>query len=163
MVFLYTLGIRIYFILVKIASPFNPKAKQWLNGRKDLFNRLEAAVGIGNRIAWFHCASLGEFEQGRPVIEAFKERNPDFKILITFFSPSGYEVRKNNTVADVTVYLPLDTKKNAQHFLKLVHPDLVFFIMYEFWPNYLYQLKKEGLKTYLISGILRGGMSFTAL
>ena len=160
MVFLYTLGIRIYFILVKIASPFNPKAKQWLNGRKDLFNRLEAAVGIGNRIAWFHCASLGEFEQGRPVIEAFKERNPDFKILITFFSPSGYEVRKNYSGADFIFYLPLDTWNNARRFVRIVNPEVVFFVKYEFWYFMLNRLRQEEIKTYLISTIFRPNQIF---
>jgi len=160
MVFLYTLGIRLYFILVKIASPFNPKAKQWVNGRKNLFSRVEAAIGSGNRIAWFHCASLGEFEQGRPVVEAFKKQHPDFKILITFFSPSGYEVRKNYSGADFIFYLPLDTWNNARRFVKLVNPEVVFFVKYEFWYFMLNRLKQEGVKTYLISTIFRPDQLF---
>lgn len=160
MVFLYTLGIRLYFILVKIASPFNPKAKQWVKGRKNLFSRVEAAIGSGNRIAWFHCASLGEFEQGRPVIEAFKKQHPDFKILITFFSPSGYEVRKNYSGADFIFYLPLDTWNNARRFVTLVNPEVVFFVKYEFWYFMLNRLKQEGVKTYLISTIFRPDQLF---
>lgn len=160
MVFLYTLGIRLYFILVKIASPFNPKAKQWVKGRKNLFSRVEAAIGNGSRIAWFHCASLGEFEQGRPVIEAFKKQHPDFKILITFFSPSGFEVRKNYSGADFIFYLPLDTWNNARKFVKLVNPEVVFFVKYEFWYFMLNRLKQEGVKTYLISTIFRPDQLF---
>jgi 3-deoxy-D-manno-octulosonic-acid transferase len=121
---------------------------------------LEQKIKPTDKTIWFHAASLGEYEQGLPVIEKIKEQFPLHKIVVTFFSPSGYEVRKNNTVADVTVYLPLDTKKNAQQFLKLVHPDLVFFIKYEYWPNYLAELKKRNTKTYLISGILRKNQLF---
>ncbi|SDC97191.1 3-deoxy-D-manno-octulosonic acid transferase [Williamwhitmania taraxaci] len=160
MVFLYTLGIRLYLILVRIASPFNPKAKQWVDGRKNLFSRLEAAIGTGNRIAWFHCASLGEFEQGRPVIEEFKQQYPDIKILVTFFSPSGYEVRKNYAGADFIFYLPIDTWRNARKFVRLVNPEVVFFVKYEFWYFMLNRLKQEGIKTYLISAIFRPDQLF---
>ena len=141
--------------LLKITAIFSPKMKLFVEGRKDVFLTLQQKINQSDQTIWFHAASLGEYEQGLPVIEAVKKQFPSHKIILTFFSPSGYEVRKNNSVADVTVYLPLDTKKNADDFLELVHPDLVFFIKYEYWPNYLAGLKKRNTKTYLISGILR--------
>lgn len=155
MLFLYNLIVQIAGFLLKIATLFSPKIKLFVEGRKIVFPILEQKIKPSDKTIWFHAASLGEYEQGLPVIEKIKEKFPLHKIVVTFFSPSGYEVRKNNTVVDVTVYLPLDTKKNAQEFLKLVHPDLVFFIKYEYWPNYLNELKKQNTPTYLISGILR--------
>lgn len=146
--------------LLKIMALFSPKMKLFVDGRKVVFPVLEQKIKPTDKTIWFHAASLGEYEQGLPVIEKIKEQFPSHKIVLTFFSPSGYEVRKNNTVADVTVYLPLDTQKNAKQFLKLVHPDLVFFIKYEYWPNYLAELKKSNTKTYLISGILRKNQLF---
>lgn len=146
--------------LLEIIAFFSPKTKLFVEGRKVVFLVLEQKIKPTDKTIWFHAASLGEYEQGLPVIEKIKEQFPVHKIVLTFFSPSGYEVRKNNTVADVTVYLPLDTKKNAQQFLKLVHPDLVFFIKYEYWPNYLAELKKLNIKTYLVSGILRKNQLF---
>lgn len=146
--------------LLKIMALFSPKMKLFMDGRKVVFTILEQKIKPTDKTIWFHAASLGEYEQGLPVIEKIKEQFPKHKIVVTFFSPSGYEVRKNNTVADVTVYLPLDTKKNAQQFLQLVHPDLVFFIKYEYWPNYLFELKKSNTKTYLVSGILRPNQLF---
>ena len=146
--------------LLKIAAFFSPKMKLFVEGRKPVFTILEQKIKPADKTIWFHAASLGEYEQGLPVIEKIKEQFPSHKIILTFFSPSGYEVRKNNTVADITVYLPLDTKKNASQFLKLIHPDLVFFIKYEYWPNYLSELKKRNTKTYLISGILRKNQLF---
>jgi 3-deoxy-D-manno-octulosonic-acid transferase len=153
--FLYNLAIQFTQLLVKIIALFSPKMKLFVDGRKDVFSILEQKIKPQDQTIWFHAASLGEYEQGLPVIEKIKEKYPNRKIIITFFSPSGYEVRKNNTVADVTVYLPLDTPKNAKQFLKLVHPELVFFIKYEFWINYLDQLQKQNIPTYLISGIFR--------
>ena len=126
-----------------------------MDGRKPVFEILQTKINPNDKTIWFHAASLGEYEQGLPVIEKIKEKFPHHKIVITFFSPSGYEVRKNNAVADVTVYLPLDTKKNAKDFLSLVQPEMVFFIKYEYWPNYLNELRKLETPTYLISGILR--------
>ena len=160
MLFLYNLIVQIAGFLLKIIALFNPKMKLFVDGRKLVFPILEQKIKPTDKTIWFHAASLGEYEQGLPVIEKIKEAFPLHKIIVTFFSPSGYEVRKNNTVADVTIYLPLDTKKNAQQFLKLVHPDLVFFIKYEYWPNYLAELKKLQTKTYLISGILRENQLF---
>jgi len=153
--FLYNLAIQFTQFLVKIIALFSPKMKLFVNGRKNVFSILEEKIKPQDQTIWFHAASLGEYEQGLPVIEKIKEKYPSHKIVVSFFSPSGYEVRKNNTVADVTVYLPLDTPKNAKRFLKLVHPELVFFIKYEFWINYLDQLRKQNIPTYLISGIFR--------
>ncbi len=146
--------------LLEIIAFFSPKMKLFVEGRKIVFLVLEQKIKPIDKTIWFHAASLGEYEQGLPVIEKVKEQFPAHKIVLTFFSPSGYEVRKNNTVADVTVHLPLDTKKNAKQFLKLVNPDLVFFIKYEYWPNYLAELKKLNIKTYLVSGILRKNQLF---
>lgn len=160
MLSLYNLIVHFAGFLLKIMALFSPKMKLFVDGRKVVFLVLEQKIKATDKTIWFHAASLGEYEQGLPVIEKMKEQFPLHKIVVTFFSPSGYEVRKNNTVADVTVYLPLDTKKNAQQFLKLVHPDLVFFIKYEYWPNYLFELKKSNTKTYLISGILRQNQLF---
>ncbi|CAM3893343.1 3-deoxy-D-manno-octulosonic acid transferase [Flavobacterium sinopsychrotolerans] len=160
MLSLYNLIVHFAGFLLKIMALFSPKMKLFVDGRKVVFPVLEQKIKAIDKTIWFHAASLGEYEQGLPVIEKIKEQFPLHKIVVTFFSPSGYEVRKNNTVADVTVYLPLDTKKNAQQFLQLVHPDLVFFIKYEYWPNYLFELKKSNTKTYLISGILRPNQLF---
>jgi 3-deoxy-D-manno-octulosonic-acid transferase len=146
--------------IVQLIALFNPKMKLFVEGRKSVFSTLQSKIDSNDKTIWFHAASLGEYEQGLPVIEKIKEKFPSHKIIVTFFSPSGYEVRKNNTVADVTVYLPLDTKSNSKQFLDLVHPELVFFIKYEYWPNYLNELKKRTIKTYLISGILRENQAF---
>nr|WP_314896425.1 glycosyltransferase N-terminal domain-containing protein [uncultured Flavobacterium sp.] len=160
MLFLYNLIVQIAGFLLKIIALFSPKIKLFVEGRKVVFPTLEQKIKPNDRTIWFHAASLGEYEQGLPVIEKIKKKFPLHKIVVTFFSPSGYEVRKNNNVADITVYLPLDTKKNAQEFLKIVHPDLVFFIKYEYWLNYLSELKNQNTPTYLISGILRENQMF---
>ena len=146
--------------IVKFLAIFSPKMKLFVDGRKTVFQTLESRISSTDKTIWFHAASLGEFEQGLPVMEKIKKEFPNHKIVVTFFSPSGYEVRKNNSIADFTVYLPLDTKSNTQKFIKLVHPDLVFFIKYEYWPNYLNELKKLNIKTYLISGIFRENQAF---
>ncbi|MBS7230138.1 3-deoxy-D-manno-octulosonic acid transferase [Flavobacterium psychroterrae] len=160
MLFLYNLVISIAGFFLKIVALFSPKIKLFIDGRKNVFTILEDKIKPGDKTIWFHSASLGEYEQGLPVIEKIKEKYPEHKIIVTFFSPSGYEVRKNNTVADVTVYLPLDTKSNAKKFLKLVHPELAFFIKYEFWLNYLKELETSRTPTYLISGIFRDNQMF---
>ena len=146
--------------IVKLLTFFSPKIKLFVDGRKTIFQTLESKISSSDKTIWFHAASLGEFEQGLPVMEKIKVQFPNHKIIVTFFSPSGYEVRKNNTIADVTIYMPLDTKSNAKKFLKLIHPDLVFFIKYEYWLNYLNELKKLNIKTYLISGIFRENQAF---
>ena len=160
MLFLYNLIIILASQVVKLLALFSPKMKLFVDGRKEVFSKIREKIKLSDKTIWFHAASLGEYEQGLPVIEKIKIQYPNHKIVISFFSPSGYEVRKNNTVADVTVYLPLDTKSNAKMFLKLVHPELVFFIKYEYWPNYLNELKKLQIKTYLISGIFREKQAF---
>lgn len=160
MLFIYNFIIFIASLFLKIIATFSPKIKLFVNGRKNVFALLKENIKPTDKTIWFHAASLGEFEQGLPVIEKIKEKYPLHKIIVTFFSPSGYEVRKNNTVADVTLYLPLDTQKNAQLFLKLTHPEMAFFIKYEFWLNYLNELSKNNTPTYLISGIFRDNQMF---
>jgi len=160
MLFLYNLVISIAGFFLKIIALFIPKIKLFVDGRKNVFAILEEKIKPGDKTIWFHSASLGEYEQGLPVIEKIKEKYPAHKIIVTFFSPSGYEVRKNNTIADATVYLPLDTRRNAKQFLKLANPEMAFFIKYEFWLNYLEELKKYKTPTYLISGIFRDNQMF---
>jgi 3-deoxy-D-manno-octulosonic-acid transferase len=157
---LYNLGILGYYLLVRIVSVRNEKARKWLDGRKDIFRRLQEAIIPGEPILWFHASSLGEFEQGRPVIEAIRNLKPEYKILLTFFSPSGYELRKNYPFADYVFYLPLDTKKNAIRFIDIVRPEKVFFIKYEFWYHFLNQLKEEGIPTYIFSALFRPSQVF---
>jgi len=160
MLFLYNLVIHIAGFFLRIVALFSPKIKLFVEGRKKVFSILEEKINPDDKTIWFHSASLGEYEQGLPVIEKIKEKYPSHKIIVTFFSPSGYEVRKNNTVADLTIYLPLDTKSNAKKFMKLVHPELAFFIKYEFWLNYLKELETKKTPTYLISGIFRDNQMF---
>ena len=160
MLFLYSIVTQIVQFSLPLFGFFSPKMKLFVNGRKTVFETLEQKINSSDKTIWFHAASLGEYEQGLPVMEKIKAKFPNHKIVVTFFSPSGYEVRKNNTIADATVYLPLDTKSNAKKFLKLVHPEMVFFIKYEFWPNYLNELKKTNVTTYLISGIFRENQAF---
>lgn len=160
MFLLYNFIVLLAAATMKILAFFSPKMKLFVNGRKNVFKTLNEKITADDKTIWFHAASLGEYEQGLPVMEQIKARYPNYKIVLTFFSPSGYEVRKNNTVADVTVYLPLDTAFNAKKFIALTHPELVFFIKYEYWPNYLKVLKQAGIKTYLISGIFREKQAF---
>ena len=157
---IYNLIVIVAEQLLKIIALFSPKMKLFVDGRKSVFQTLADKIKLSDKTIWFHAASLGEYEQGLPVIEAIKQQFPSHKIVVTFFSPSGFEVRKNNAVANVTVYLPLDTILNAKQFIKLVHPEMAFFIKYEYWPNYLNELKKQQIKTYLISGILRENQAF---
>jgi 3-deoxy-D-manno-octulosonic-acid transferase len=160
MLFLYNLVIHFVQFLLPFVALFSSKIKLFVNGRKEVFTILESKIQKEDKTIWFHAASLGEYEQGLPILEKIKEKYPNHKIVLTFFSPSGYEVRKNNTIADVTIYLPLDTKTNAKKFIFLVHPDMVFFIKYEYWPNYLNELEKLQIKTYLISGVFRKKQAF---
>ncbi len=157
---IYNFGIWLYYIGATIFSLFNKKAKKWLKGQNEAFNYFETSNIRNKKIAWFHAASLGEFEQGRPVIELFKQQHPEFKILLTFFSPSGYEVRKNYESADYIFYLPIDTYFNAKKFINIVNPEIVFFIKYEFWFNYLKLLSDRKIPIYLISGIFRKNQHF---
>ena len=160
MQFLYNLTTYLATFLLPIIGYFSPKIKQFVEGRKTVFDTLEKEITTDDQCIWFHAASLGEFEQGLPVMEEIRTLFPSHKIVLTFFSPSGYEVRKNTVAADVVIYLPIDTPKNAQKFIKIVRPELVFFIKYEYWPNYLNALKKRKIPTFLISGIFRKNQLF---
>jgi 3-deoxy-D-manno-octulosonic-acid transferase len=160
MTIFYLAGIKIYYLLIAIASWFNPKARFWIKGRKGIFRKLKQEINPDEKIVWFHCASLGEFEQGRPLIEAFKEKHQEYKILLTFFSPSGYEIRKNYEGADYIYYLPIDTPKNAKRFLNIVNPSVVFFIKYEFWYSFIKEIRKREIPLYLVSGIFRKSQRF---
>ena len=160
MKFFYNLAIYFYYFGIFIYSFFNVKAKKWWNGRKGLLQKCENLFTKNEKIAWFHAASLGEFEQGRTVIKKFKIQHPDFKILLTFFSPSGYEVRKDYADADYVLYLPIDTPYNAKKFVEIINPTIVFFIKYEFWFNYLKILHDKQIPIYLISGIFRPQQHF---
>jgi 3-deoxy-D-manno-octulosonic-acid transferase len=158
---IYNIGILCYGLAISIASLFNEKAKKWKSGRKDIFSKLQKTFsGVKEPIAWFHCSSLGEFEQGRPVIEAFRQQKPNYKILLTFFSPSGYEIRKNYPGADFIFYLPLDTPSNAKRFVQIVKPKFSVFVKYEFWFNYLQELHKANIPVYLISAKFRADQYF---
>jgi 3-deoxy-D-manno-octulosonic-acid transferase len=154
MLILYNLGIRLYFFSIYVASFFNKKAKLWLCGRQD------QAIQTENSCIWFHFASLGEFEQGRPVLEQIRELYPQKKIVITFFSPSGYEIKKNTTLADSVYYLPLDTAKNARKFIGTLNPEMAIFTKYEYWYHYFNELHKRDMPLYIISGIFRPGQIF---
>jgi 3-deoxy-D-manno-octulosonic-acid transferase len=143
-----------------IASLFNSKARKWVFGRKKIFEKLEAAIQKNEPVVWMHCASLGEFEQGRPVIEQIKVQYPSYKILLTFFSPSGYEAQKSYKDADWVFYLPVDGPKNAKRFLEIVQPSLVIFVKYEFWYYYLKKIKYRNIPLLLISALFRKDMSF---
>lgn len=155
MLFVYNLIVVLADFILKIVALFSKKIKLFVEGRKLVFKILSNKIKYYDKTIWFHSASLGEYEQGLPVMERMKSRFPNHLIVLTFFSPSGYEVRKNNTIADVTVYLPLDTQSNVEQFMKIVRPDMAFFIKYEYWPNYLKALQNREIPTYLISGIFR--------
>ncbi|MCK6640741.1 MAG: 3-deoxy-D-manno-octulosonic acid transferase [Bacteroidia bacterium] len=161
MKFLYTLGIFSYGLAIRIASLFNSKAKLWVNGRRNLFENLNREISNSTSpVIWFHCASLGEFEQGRPLIEKIRVQKPDHRILLTFFSPSGYEVRKNYNGADIVTYIPLDTKSKAKRFVEIVKPSLVVFVKYEFWLNHLAELSARKIPHYLVAAIFREDQIF---
>lgn len=157
---LYNLSIQFYSFLIRLVAPFNLKARQICKGRAEVFDTLQKKITHEKPIVWVHCASLGEFEQGRPLIEAIKQQFTDKQILLTFFSPSGYEIRKNYALADYITYLPADTKANAKRFIDLVRPEQVFFVKYEFWHNYLHELKKRNIPLYLFSAIFRENQLF---
>jgi 3-deoxy-D-manno-octulosonic-acid transferase len=155
---LYNLGIRLYGIGIHIAALFNEKARRWVDGRNNYWDSLP---NVSNeKVVWFHCASLGEFEQGRPVIEKWKEEFPDDFILVTFFSPSGYEVKKNDEIANFIAYLPLDTPRNARRFINHFKPKSTFFVKYEFWLNFIQKAKESGSKLYGVSVLFRSNQRF---
>jgi len=163
---IYSFLIFCYGLSIRIATVFNKKAALWLKGRSQYWVILEKVFAAspynlpGRKLAWFHCASLGEFEQGRPIIEAFKQQHPEYLILLTFFSPSGYEVRKEYAGADLILYLPLDTQSNVRKFVETVKPDIVFNIKYEFWFNFLGYLQTKKIPIILVSAIFRPDQVF---
>lgn len=155
MLFLYNTGIYLYTLLIRIASLKNKKAAAWVNGRKGLIPLIESSLDKNKNYTWFHFASLGEFEQGRPVLERLKSENPELPVVITFFSPSGYEIRKNYALADHVFYLPTDTSTNAREFIRILKPDRAIFTKYEYWYHYFDELHKHNIPLYIISGIFR--------
>ena len=157
---LYRIGVLFYMLSVKIASLFNEKARQFVRGRKNWRKKLAEKIETNARYIWVHCASLGEFEQGRPLIEEIKNQFPEYRILLTFFSPSGYEIRKNYELADIVMYLPVDTRRNAKRFLRLVQPEKAFFVKYEYWHFYIGELKKKNIPLFMISAIFRENQHF---
>lgn len=157
---LYDIGIGLYTILLSLLSPFHKKARLWVNGRKRLFDRIEQSIEKDAKPIWFHFASLGEFEQGRSVMEAIKKKYPDEKIIITFFSPSGYEIRKNTPLADYVFYLPTDTAAHARDFLDIVKPKFAVFTKYEYWYHYFRELNRRTIPLFVISAIFREGQIF---
>ncbi len=157
---LYNLGVFIYSALVQLISPFNSKASLWVKGRRNWADKISDKIKPGDKTVWVHCASLGEFEQGRPVIEAIKKEMPGVKIFLTFFSPSGFEIRRNYQGADCISYLPVDTPKNAAKLIKIVNPQLVIIVKYEFWANYISALYRNNIPIYLISSIFRPEQHF---
>lgn len=159
MLLLYIIGIRLYIFLIRIFSLFNPKAKLFINGRKNTYTQIAQKINPNEKQIWFHFASLGEFEQGRPVLEKLKSLYPAKKIVVTFFSPSGYEIRKNYALADV-FYLPIDTAANAKRFIASINPEMAIFTKYEFWHFYFKELKDRHIPLYVISGIFRENQAF---
>jgi len=157
---MYNISVRLYQLAILIASLFNKKAKRWLEGRRDIFNKLQSAIGKSDKVIWMHCASLGEFEQGRPVLEELRQLYPQQKLLLTFFSPSGYEIRKNYAGVDWVFYLPLDTEANARKFMDIVKPSLSIFVKYEYWYHYLHELHQKNIPVILISAIFRENAPF---
>ncbi len=157
---LYNLGIYAAHLVLKIIALFNHKIKLGVLGRAETFNILEKGILKTDKTLWFHCSSLGEYEQGLPVFKALRQDYPNHKIVLSFFSPSGYEIRKHTDIADIVVYLPLDTKQNATQFLNLIHPELTVFVKYDIWPNYLNIIKKRQHKAILISATFRKQQSY---
>jgi len=158
--FLYKAGIIAWSFLVRTAALFNPKAKQFIRGRKNWRKNLASKIETNASYIWVHCASLGEFEQGRPLIEEIKKRYPQYRILLTFFSPSGYEIRKNYDQADIVMYMPLDSPRNAKDFIRIAKPQKAFFIKYEYWYFFISELKKQNIPLYIVSAIFRETQPF---
>lgn len=160
MILLYNLFITLYSFVIRIAAIFSPKAKLWIEGRKGVFAYLQAKINPNKNTVWIHAASLGEFEQGRPLIEKIRSQYPDNQIVLTFFSPSGYEIRKHYPLVDVIVYLPIDTPKNVNLFLDIVKPNLIIFIKYEFWYHYLSEATKRQIPTIYIAALFWESLSY---
>ncbi len=158
--FFYHIGLQLYYLGIKLYSPFSHKAALFRSGRKSLFNHLSATITHSSPIIWIHCSSVGEFEQARPIFERIKEEKREEKLLLTFFSPSGYELRKSYNLADWVFYLPIDSPSNAKQFIDIVQPSKVIFIKYEFWYYFLTELKKRAINTYLVSAIFKENSCF---
>lgn len=158
--YLYNFAISLLGIVVRLLAVFNQKLALFVNGRKETFSKLIATIDPNEKSIWMHCASLGEFEQGRPILEAIRSSKPQYKIILSFYSPSGYEISKDYDGVDVVVYLPIDTKSNAIRFIELANPDMAIFVKYEFWPNILNVLKQKSIQTILVSGIFREDQIF---
>lgn len=156
----YNFCITIYAMLIRLASPFYAKARLWHKGRRGMFERMQSTIVKGERLVWVHVASLGDFEQGRPVVDYIRKYHPDHKILLTFFSPSGYEIRKEYPNADYVFYIPADTKRNVRRFLDIVEPEIAIFVKYEFWLNMLTELHKRKVRTFIVSAIFRHNSIF---
>lgn len=156
---LYNTAAQLTYFILQLLSLFNPKLQRFVQGRKESFQKL-AVIETEDKVIWFHAASLGEFEQARPLIEGVKKQHTTYKIVVTFFSPSGYEIQKNYALADVICYLPFDTKANMRRFVRQLHPDLAILVKYEFWPNLLRELKIQSVPTILVSGIFRKDQHF---
>lgn len=157
---LYNFGLILYVWAIRLVAPRHPKARLWIEGRKDLYRRMAEVIDPGARIVWIHVASLGEFEQGRPIIEQIRKSHPGYKILLTFFSPSGYEIRKEYKGVDYIFYLPIDTPGHARRFLDAAHPEIAIFVKYEFWLNLLSELRRRQIRTYIVSAIFRRNSVF---
>ena len=153
--FIYNLLVHISWFALQIIALFNKKIDLFVSGRKNTFTILEKGISLGDTVIWMHVASLGEFEQGLPILEKLRQEYPSYKLLVTFFSPSGFEVKKNTEVADVVTYLPMDTLKNASRFMAVVRPKLAIFVKYEIWPNFLRELKKQNISALLVSAIFK--------
>jgi 3-deoxy-D-manno-octulosonic-acid transferase len=159
--FFYTIFLWLYRVAVGFSSIWNEKARKWVNGRKNIFDKIELGVRDSKSgIVWVHCSSLGEFEQGKPFMEKIKVQYPNHKLLITFFSPSGYEVKKDYNGADHVFYLPMDSQKNARKFLDIVKPTLVVFIKYDYWYYYLSEIKRRSINCLLVSAVFREDQAF---
>ena len=158
---LYDFGIAAYTAAIKAVAPWKPKARKWVEGRRGIFERLQATVGASDKpVVWIHASSLGEFEQGRPVIEAIHEQYPQYRVLLTFFSPSGYEIRKDFAAADWVFYLPADTPRNVRRFLDIVRPEMAIFVKYDYWLNYLSELRRRKIRSYIFSSLFRRNSIF---
>ena len=156
----YSLCMFSYAMLIRLASPFYSKAKLWCAGRDRMVDRMQKAISKDDKVVWIHVASLGDFEQGRPLVDHVKENYPNYKILLTFFSPSGYEVRKNYPNADYVFYIPADTPREVRRFLDVAHPEIAIFVKYEFWLNMLVELRRRNIRTFIASAIFRRNSIF---
>jgi len=157
---LYSFLTHISVFFLWVSGFFNKKMRLFVKGREKVIDRIALQIQPEDKTIWFHCASLGEYEQGLPIMQAIKSSYPKYKLVLTFFSPSGYEIKKNSPVADLITYLPLDTRGNARRFVNLVHPSLAIFVKYEFWPNYLFELENSGIPAINVSGLFRKSQSF---